>query len=232
MGGKRIGALGALVLAVVMTAGACRPVWSGGPSGHGDPPGQDQDGFVPRSWMQERQDDYLRFATGQFSPGSVTNVINHAERARRDPSFHFDAAAVTPATFAASFDKIDNFVDTADFDLAYLMNLWFGYRDQLTPELNHAIEQRIVAFKYWYTDPQPAGIVDNRYYWTENHAMLYHVEEYLAGQAFPETTFSNDGSGPSTARVPVSSIRGSPRKHASGSPNGTQTSLPEDRGRT
>lgn len=193
MGGKRIGALGALILAVVMTAGACRPVWGGGRSGHGDPPGRDQDGFVPRSWMQERQDDYLRFATGQFSPGSVTNVINHAERARRDPSFHFDAAAVTPATFAASFDKIDNFVDTADFDLAYLMNLWFGYRDQLTPELNHAIEQRIVAFKYWYTDPQPAGIVDNRYYWTENHAMLYHVEEYLAGQAFPQTTFSNDG---------------------------------------
>ena len=192
MGGKRIVAFGALMLAVVMTASACHPKWN---PGHGGPtgPSQAQDAFVAPGWMQARQDDYLRFATTQLSPTSATNVINHAERARRDPRFHFDAAAVTPASFAASFDKIDNFVDTADFDLLYLMNLYFGNGAQLTPELRAAIESRIVAFKYWYTDPQPAGVVDNRYYWTENHAMLYHVEEYLAGQAFPTTTFGNDG---------------------------------------
>jgi hypothetical protein len=143
--------------------------------------------------MRFRQDDYLRYATTSFSPGSVTNVINHAERARRNPHFRFDAAAVTPAAFAASFDKIDNFVDTADFDLLYLMNLYFGNGAQLTPALRSAIEQRIIAFKYWYTDPQPAGVVDQRYYWTENHSLLYHVEEFLAGQRFPTTTFTNDG---------------------------------------
>ena len=192
MGGKRIVMLGALMLAVVMTATACQPTWNAGHGGHGgaDP---DQDGFVSDAWMRARQDDYLQFATAHLSPGSVTNVINNAERARRDPSFHFDAAAVTPATLAPSFDKIDNFVDTSDFDLAYLMNLYFGNGNQLTPEVRSAIEQRIIAFKYWYTDPQPAGVVDQRYYWTENHSMLYHVEEFLAGQTFPTTTFGNDG---------------------------------------
>ena len=150
-------ALGALALAVVMTAGACRPGWSDGRSGHGDPSSRDQDGFVPASWMRQRQDDYLRFATAQLSPGSVTNVINHAERARRDPSFHFDAAAVTPATLAASFDKIDNFVDTAGLRPALPDEPVVRKRDQLTPEVRSAIDQRIVAFKYWYTDPQPAG---------------------------------------------------------------------------
>jgi hypothetical protein len=193
MGGKRIVGLGALALVVVMTATACHPAWNTGPRGNHNPPSIDDGGFVSSAWMTARQDDYLQYATTTLSPGSVTNVINHAERAQRDPGFSFDAAAVTPETFAPSFDKIDNFVDTADFDLLYLMNLWFGSRDLLTPELRAAIEQRMVAFKYWYTDPQPAGVVDNRYYWTENHAMLFHVEEYLAGQAFPQTVFGSDG---------------------------------------
>jgi hypothetical protein len=190
MGGKRVAVVVALSVTAALVATACAPFGRSGRPGAPSP--SSRDGFVSPWWMRARQNDYLRFATTQLSPGSVTNVISHAERARRDPSFHFDAAAVTPETFAPSFDKIDNFVDTADFDLLYLMTLWYGYREQLTPELRNAIEARMVAFKYWYTDPQPAGVVDNRYYWTENHAMLFHVEEYLAGQAFPETVFGND----------------------------------------
>ncbi len=192
MGRRRFGTLGAVAVVVALTASACHP-WTADHGGPGAPPTSDADGFVSTTWMRARQDDYLRFATAHLSPGSATNVINHAELARRDPSFHFDAAAVTPATLGDSFTRIDDFVDTSDFDLLYLMNLELGYGSQLTPQVRDAIAQRMVAFKYWYTDPQPAGIVDQRYYWTENHAMLYHVEEYLAGQTFPQTTFGNDG---------------------------------------
>ena len=31
-----------------------------------------------------------------------------------------------------------------------------------------ATEAHFKSFKYWFTDPQPAGTVDHRYYWTEN----------------------------------------------------------------
>jgi hypothetical protein len=193
MGGKRVAVVVALSLAAALVATACTPfVRSGRGYGHGVSPSS-RDGFVAPWWMRARQDEYLRFATAELSPGSVTNVINHAERARRDPRFHFDAGAVTPETFAPSFDKIDNWVDTADFDLLYLITLWYGYRDLLIPELSAEIAARMVGFKYWYTDPQPEGTVDHRYYWTENHAMLFHVEEYLAGQAFPDAVFGNDG---------------------------------------
>src|SRR5262245_17907064 len=120
MGRKRWIAWGALAVVVMITATACSPVWRQQRGGPGGPPDPDQDGFVAPWWMRARQDDYLRFATASFSPDSITNVINHAERARRDPGFHFDAAAVTPAGFASSFDRIDNFRDTADFDLLYL----------------------------------------------------------------------------------------------------------------
>ncbi len=142
--------------------------------------------------MRHRQDQFLRYATRSFSPTSITNVIAHAEGARRGIG-HFDTAAVTPDAFASSFARIDGFQDTADFDLLYLMNLWYGYRGRLRPDLRAAIAQRMVDFKYWYTDPQPPGVIDQRYYWSENHQMLYHVEEYLAGQAFPGTTFTITG---------------------------------------
>jgi len=151
------------------------------------------DGFVTTKRWQARQDDYLRFATTELAPGSATNVIAHAERARRDPSFAFDASAVTVDGFAPSFEKIDTFADTADFDLLYLTNLWYGYRHDLPDDVRTAIEDRMHAFKYWYTEPTPPGEVDDRYYWSENHRIIFHTLEYLAGAAFPDDTFSNDG---------------------------------------
>lgn len=194
MGTKRTRHAIALALAVALAATACNAVWGPRPPGGPDDGiAASTDGFVSPGWWRARQDDYLRYATSRFAPGAEANAIAHAERARRDPGFHFDASAVTPASFAGSFDLIDNFKDTADFGLLYLMTLWYGYRDTITPELRAAIEQRMLTFKYWYTDPTPAPFIDNRYYWTENHQLLYHVEEYLAGQAFPGATFGNDG---------------------------------------
>jgi hypothetical protein len=73
------------------------------------------------------------------------------------------------------------------------MNLWYGYRDLLPADVRAATEAHFKSFKYWYTDPQPAGVIDQRYYWSENHRLLYHADEYLAGQAFPNDVFSSDG---------------------------------------
>jgi hypothetical protein len=145
------------------------------------------------TWLRERQDDYLAFATTELQPSSALNVIANAERAARDGDFEFDAAAVTPESFERSFEKIDEFEDTADFDLLYLLNLWYGYRDVLSDDTRQAIEDRLIAFKYWYTDPTPEGIIDQRWYWSENHRVIFHTLEYLAGQAFPDTTFTSDG---------------------------------------
>jgi hypothetical protein len=151
------------------------------------------DGFVDPDWFAGRQDEYLAYATEQLSEGSALNVIAHLERERRDPSFEFDASVVTPDDFASSWNRIDNYLDTADFDLLYLMNLWYGYGDELHPDLRSRIEEEILDFKYWYTDPSPPGVIDERWYWSENHIVIFHVLEYLAGQAFPDETFTITG---------------------------------------
>ncbi len=175
----------ALLLAMVATS--CRVLLTPDPPG---PPSHD--GFVNADYWAARQNSFLDYASTQFSAGSPTNLIANAEHARRTGT-PFNTAGITAADYANSFSRMDNFVDTSDFDLTYIMNLWYGYRDLLPADLNAAIESHMRSFKYWYTDPQPTGTVDQRYYWSENHRLLFHADEYLAGQAFPDATFGSDG---------------------------------------
>jgi hypothetical protein len=151
------------------------------------------DGFVDAAWWHERQDDYLAFATTQHDVGSILNLVNHLELADRDPNYDFDATTVGPDAFANSWNKIDNYLDTADFDLLYLINLWYGYADELGAPLRDRIESELLDFKYWYTDPSPVGVIDERWYWSENHRIIFHALEYLAGQAFPNEVFTVTG---------------------------------------
>ena len=177
----------AFVLLVAVLATSCRTLIVP------DPPGpRSTDGFVSASWWRNQQRGYLNYARQSFSPGSYTNLINNAEWARRTHT-PFNTAGITLADYANSFERMDDFVDTADFDLTYMMNLWYGYRDLLPADVRTAMEQHMRSFKYWFTDPQPAGTIDQRYYWSENHRLLFHADEYLAGQAFPNDVFGSDG---------------------------------------
>ena len=175
----------ALVLAMVATS--CRVLLVPDPAGP-----RSQNGFVNANYWEARQNSYLNYASTVFAAGSPTNLIANAEHSRRTGA-PFNTAGITMADYANSFSRMDTFVDTADFDLTYIMNLWYGYRDLLPADVRAAIESHMRSFKYWFTDTQPAGTVDQRYYWSENHRLLFHVDEYLAGQAFPNDTFGSDG---------------------------------------
>lgn len=185
------------MLVVLMTMAAlvaCRGP-GGGPGGgsgggHGLGTG---DGYVDRAAWRAAQDEYLRFATEQLTPTSPTNVLAHLTRAGRDRGFAFDASAIGPDDFAGVFAKIDAFRDTSDFDMLQLVALWEGHRRTITPELRAAIEQRFTTFRYWYTDPLPAGVVDDKWFWSENHRIIFHTLEYLAGRALPDSTFTVTG---------------------------------------
>lgn len=182
------------VLATVLVA--CSGDGDGGGSSDGEGGGTvagGPDGFVDAGWFAGRQDEFLRVATDELDDGSVTSAIAHFERARRDDGFDLDPARFTTETLSRSFEKIDGWEDTADFDLLYLTNLWMGYREDLHAGLRDAIEERLVAFKHWFTEPTPEGVVDQRWYWSENHRLIFHAIEYIAGQEMPDATFTNDG---------------------------------------
>ena len=153
------------------------------------------DGFVAPDVFAARQLDYLRFATSRLSPGSITNVIAHLERARVDPSFAVEAGGVPADAWDAIFTKLDTLQDTRDFDAIELVNLIYDYADEplLAPGLIDEVEQALLTFKFWYTEPTPDGVIDESYYWTENHQVLYHAIEYLVGQRYPDRAIGRDG---------------------------------------
>lgn len=151
------------------------------------------DGLEDAAWWRSRQDAYLREATSVLVPTSPLNVIDHLERARRDRSHRVDAAMFDEAAVAAWFVRIDGWRDCADFDILRLLTLWLAYRDELPAHVIDALAGRIRGFRYWYTDPVDVEATDERWYWSENHRLIFHTCEYLAGQALPTERFGVTG---------------------------------------
>ncbi len=151
------------------------------------------DGFVDPAVLRARQSELLEHATQTFRPTSIINVFAHATRAGRDPEHVFVASSVTVEHFAPIFRAMDRLDDCTDFDMLYLLNVWLRHRSRLSAELRAAIEAQVLRFKYWFTEPTAPDATDHRWYWSENHRIIYHSIEYLAGAAFADETFSNDG---------------------------------------
>jgi hypothetical protein len=153
------------------------------------------DGLVDGAWWRDQQDSYLAAATATFDPKSPLNVADHLQRHRRDPSWTIDLDAVDDDALAVWFDRIDHWKDCADFDITRLMHLWFDDRDVLPERITSALRDRFVGMKYWYTESTPDGVVDQRWYWSENHRLIFHTIELLAGQELPDEQFFDGATG-------------------------------------
>ena len=150
-------------------------------------------GFVDYS---ERAAEYLASTSTVEDPNTL-DWIAIAEMAIRGDEDAFERLnEMSLEDFESSFDKIRDYQDTADFDLLYLMNLRLGYPDQIQGDVSRAIDESIRGFKYWYTDSTPEDVIDNRWYWSENHRIIFHTLELLAGELFPDAEFDvPDGDG-------------------------------------
>ncbi len=155
------------------------------------PPGPD--GLVDAGWWSSRQEDHLRSATQVLDTGSPLNVIDHLELARRDPAHRFDAGSLDRGVVEHWCRRVDHWLDCADFDVLRLLTLSLGHGDRLPAEVHDALDERYLAFRYWYTDPGDPGAVDERWYWSENHRLIFHTCEHLAGQALAARTFTRTG---------------------------------------
>ena len=80
---------------------------------------------------------------------------------------------------------------SCDFHMnAILRVLIFDRRRPTLPDdLRQTLIDGVLGFKYWLDEPGD----DDLQWWSENHQILYHTAELLAGQLFPEETFTNSG---------------------------------------
>ena len=88
-----------------------------------------------------------------------------------------------------AIDGINRRGDCSDFDLVGLLGVIYCYLDDpaFPQTLGDALKACVLGFKYWYDEPG----VDAMCYTTENHSILFHTCEILAGQLYPDEIFTN-----------------------------------------
>lgn len=79
--------------------------------------------------------------------------------------------------------------DCADFVIQGLLRLlcWEREQQRLSPDIVARMKDTILGFKYWVDEPGDTVM----FMGSENHRLLFHVAEWLAGWLFPLDEFSN-----------------------------------------
>jgi len=102
-----------------------------------------------------------------------------------------EGAAVEEAPILAALAKADARKDCSDFGLnAVIRMLCIDRKTNALPdELRTKMKTTVLNFKYWYDEPGK----DTMIFTTENHQILFHTAELLAGNLYPDEIFSNSG---------------------------------------
>lgn len=88
-------------------------------------------------------------------------------------------------------DSVNARGDCSDFYLVGLLGILYRYadRDGFPEALRAPLKACVLGFKYWLDEPG----TDAMCYTTENHSILFHTCEILAGQLYPDEIFTNVG---------------------------------------
>ncbi len=77
--------------------------------------------------------------------------------------------------------------DCSDFHLIVLLQIYRNYGGNLSDPVKEAIRSLCTGFRYWIDEPGD----DVMWFFSENHALLFHICQYIAGELFPDDLFSN-----------------------------------------
>ncbi|MFC3321322.1 hypothetical protein [Mesorhizobium cantuariense] len=97
--------------------------------------------------------------------------------------------AETDAMISRALPAIEDCHDCADFILVPLLWCRGAYGDRLEAGLRARVDSAILGYRYWMDEPGN----DVQWYFSENHALLFHTAAYLAGGILPEARFVRSG---------------------------------------
>lgn len=95
----------------------------------------------------------------------------------------------TDAMIAAALPSIEACHDCSDFTLVPLLWARSAFPDAIDPTLLERIDHAILGYRYWMDEPGN----DVQWYFSENHALLFHTAAYLGGHLLPEAVFTRSG---------------------------------------
>lgn len=98
---------------------------------------------------------------------------------------------LTLALFTTTLAQINQRADCSDFYLVGLLGALLRYGDApaFPVDLKIQIQQCALHFTYWMDEPGAESAPDAMCYWSEDHQILFHTCQVLAGQLFPEQIF-------------------------------------------
>lgn len=97
--------------------------------------------------------------------------------------------AVTERMINNSLPKIEACHDCADFHLVPLLFGRIQYAHLLSKEMLSRIDRATLDFRFWLDEPGN----DVQWYYSENHALLFHTAAYLAGHLHADKVFTRSG---------------------------------------
>jgi hypothetical protein len=138
----------------------------------------------PRSDFETRRGMYLEYCSSGARPGrnAIFSQIAVLELGK---------GPVDETIFREAIEYVYSNKDCNDFVVAGFLRILYLYRESplLSRKLIAEMEECVLRFKYWWDGPG----TDDRCYHTENHQIIYHMCELLAGQLFPDRVFENSG---------------------------------------
>ncbi len=136
---------------------------------------------APYGTLEQRRKEALEHAAQQ--PNSVFAEIAKMALNRW--------VQVEPEVILKAIEGINRRRDCSDFDLVGLLGMMYRYQNtfMFPTALKRPLRDCVLGFKYW--DDEPGH--DAMCYRTENHSILFHTAEILAGQLYPDEVFSNSG---------------------------------------
>ena len=97
--------------------------------------------------------------------------------------------SIAPGDLEFALTAIEERHDCADFEALGLLTMLARsqWADKVPGQLRERTDAALLGFKYWLAEPG----LDGMCFHTENHQLVFHVAELLAGQLYADQVFTN-----------------------------------------
>ena len=127
----------------------------------------------------------------EFGGDGLLNTMLY-ESDKLEDSYFKDSKKISN-NLAGALEEMNLRLDCSDFTGNNVIRFYIENKHRLENVNKEEIKNSFINYKYWFSEYD--GRKDSMCYWSENHQILFAVNEYLAGQEWPNEIFSdgNDG---------------------------------------
>lgn len=106
-----------------------------------------------------------------------------------DKKLTYEKGHKLPFELESALNLVNSHGDCSDFVLAPLLMFSIMHPDKIPVEIKDTLKQTCLKFRYWIDEPGN----DVMWYFSENHALLFHIARYFSGYLYSDEMFEVSG---------------------------------------